>query len=92
MRVRFTENFDYTPASDPRILVEYKSGHELTVKREAGLAAIAAGKAQGLPSPKRAAVAKPTSPKPARSKPAPQKAAAVPTVETDAAAPSDAQA
>lgn len=90
MRVRFTENFDYTPASDPRILIEYKAGHELTVKREAGLAAIAAGRAEELPAPKRAATAKPTLSKPLRTKraaPPVPAAAQAPTT-----APSDAEA
>jgi hypothetical protein len=92
MRVRFTENFDYTPSSDPRILVEYKSGHELTVKREAGLAAIAAGKAQELPAPKKATVAKASPPKSARTKSAAVKAATVPAVEASTGAPTDAEA
>lgn len=88
MRVRFTENFDYTPASDPRILIEYKAGHELTVKREAGLAAIAAGRAEELPAPKRA-TAKPTLSKPLRTKRA---ASPVPAAAAPTTAPSDAEA
>lgn len=90
MRVRFTDDFDYTPAYDPRILVAYKAGHELTVKREAGLAAIAAGKAEELPAPKRAATAKPTPPKPLRTKraapPVPAAAQAATTAPSDAEA------
>lgn len=89
MRVRFNENFDYTPASDPRILIEYKAGHELTVKREAGLAAIAAGRAEELPAPKRAATAKPTPSKSLRTKRA---ALPVPAAEAPTTAPSDAEA
>lgn len=53
MRVRFTDDFDYTPADDHRILVEYRKGHELTVKREAGEAAVAAGKAVEVEAPVR---------------------------------------
>jgi len=53
MRVRFTDDFDYTPADDHRILIEYRKGHELTVKREAGEAAVAAGKAVEIKTPVR---------------------------------------
>lgn len=45
MRVRFTKDFDYTPSQERRVTIAYKAGHELTVKREAGEAAIAAGRA-----------------------------------------------
>jgi hypothetical protein len=45
MRVKFTEDFDYTPSRERRVTVAYKAGMELTVKREAGTAAIALGRA-----------------------------------------------
>lgn len=45
MRVRFTKDFDYTPTGERRVTIAYKAGHELTVKREAGEAAVAAGRA-----------------------------------------------
>ena len=53
MRVRFTDEFDYTPSADHRILIEYRKGHELTVRREAGEAAVAAGKAVEIKAPVR---------------------------------------
>lgn len=53
MHVRFTDDFDYTPSDDHRILIEYRKGHELTVRREAGEAAIAAGKAVEIKAPVR---------------------------------------
>lgn len=46
MRVRFTKDYDYTPSGERRVLIAYKAGMELTVKREAGEAAIAAGRAK----------------------------------------------
>lgn len=45
MRVRFTHDYDYTPSGERRVTIAYKAGQELTVKREAGEAAVAAGKA-----------------------------------------------
>ncbi|ALJ08237.1 hypothetical protein [Brevundimonas sp. DS20] len=53
MRVRFTDDFPYTPADNHRVLIEYRKGHELTVKREAGEAAVAAGKAVEVKAPAR---------------------------------------
>lgn len=53
MRVRFTDDFDYTPSDDHRILIEYRKGHELPVRREAGEAAVAAGKAVEVKVPVR---------------------------------------
>ena len=55
MRVRFTDDFPYTPTDDHRILIEYRKGHELTVKREAGEAAVAQGKAVAVKAPSRKA-------------------------------------
>lgn len=46
MRVMFTADFDYTPSAERRVTIAYKAGQELTVKREAGEAAIAAGRAE----------------------------------------------
>lgn len=46
MRVRFTKDYDYTPSQERRVTIAYKEGMELTVKREAGEAAIAAGRAE----------------------------------------------
>lgn len=90
MRVRFKDDFNYTPAADRRVLVEYKAGHELTVKREAGLAAIAAGKAEEMPAAKRAA---PEPAKPARvRRPAPAKSAPVGAAGPSDTASSDAEA
>lgn len=39
MRVRFTDDFDYMPSGSPRVLIAYRKGMDLTVKREAGEAA-----------------------------------------------------
>ncbi|WP_019279699.1 hypothetical protein [Rhizobium grahamii] len=44
MRVRFSHDFDYKPTLQATI--GYKAGMELTVKRECGEQAIAAGKAK----------------------------------------------
>ena len=46
MRIKFTADFDYTPSAERRVTIAYKAGQELTVKREAGEAAIAAGRAE----------------------------------------------
>jgi len=46
MRVRFTKDYDYTPSQERRVTIAYSAGQELTVKREAGEAAIAAGRAE----------------------------------------------
>lgn len=46
MRVKFSKDFDYTPSQERRVLIAYKAGMELTVKREAGEAAVAAGRAE----------------------------------------------
>lgn len=52
MRVRFLKDFDYSPLDDLRITVAYRAGEEpLTVKREAGLAAVAAGRAEEVAEP-----------------------------------------
>ena len=54
MRVRFKRDRNWTPPEDPRILVAFspKGGADgdgaYTVRREAGEAAIAAGKAEDL--------------------------------------------
>lgn len=53
MRVHFTSDYDYVPSDEPRVTIAYKAGMELTVKREAGEAAVAAGKAEELAPPKR---------------------------------------
>ncbi|HYC66647.1 hypothetical protein [Brevundimonas sp.] len=51
MRVRFTADFDYTPSGERRVTIAYRAGMELTVKREAGEAAVRAGKAEELSDP-----------------------------------------
>lgn len=52
MRVRFLKDYDYTPLDDFRITVAYKASNEpLTVKREAGEAAIKAGRAEEVVDP-----------------------------------------
>jgi hypothetical protein len=48
MRVRFTSSFDWTPPEDRRITLAFKAGAELTVRRECGKDAVAAGKAVDL--------------------------------------------
>jgi hypothetical protein len=48
MRVRFIADYDYTPSRERRVTIAYKAGSELTVKREAGEAAIAAGAAEEI--------------------------------------------
>lgn len=44
MRVRFTSDFDYKPTK--QTTVAYQAGMEMTVKRDCGEKAIAAGKAE----------------------------------------------
>lgn len=51
MRVRFSHDFDYTPSGEPRVTIAYLAGMEETVKREAGEAAVAAGKAVEIAHP-----------------------------------------
>lgn len=54
MKVRFTENYDYTPTEEPRITVAFRAdGGPLgdgtyTVRKECGQKAVAAGKAEDL--------------------------------------------
>lgn len=43
MRIKFIGDYDYTPSGERRVTIAYKAGMTLTVKREAGEAAIAAG-------------------------------------------------
>lgn len=45
MRVKFTDDYRYVPTEDRRVTVRFKKGYEGTVRREAGEAAVAAGKA-----------------------------------------------
>ena len=47
--VRFIADFDYRPTKT--VVVAYKAGMELTVKRDCARQAIAAGKAIGLKTP-----------------------------------------
>jgi hypothetical protein len=53
MRVRFTRDFDYSPSAAPGAIIAYRAGTEQTVKREAGLAAIAKGRAVKVAAPGR---------------------------------------
>lgn len=46
MRVRFIGDFDYTPSGERRVTIAFKAGMVLTVKREAGEAALALGLAE----------------------------------------------
>lgn len=48
MRVKFTKDYDYTPTGERRVTIAYKAGMDLTVKREAGEAAVAAGAAREI--------------------------------------------
>lgn len=48
MRVRFVADFDHRPSGARHVVVAFKAGHELTVTREAGRAAIEAGKAKEI--------------------------------------------
>ncbi|MVB04165.1 hypothetical protein GN325_20590 [Agrobacterium vitis] len=46
MRVRFLEDYDYSPSGlGNRVTIAYKAGMDLVVKKECGQAAISAGKA-----------------------------------------------
>lgn len=46
MKVRFTADFDYTPTARRQVTFAYKAGPDtITVKRECGEQAVAAGKA-----------------------------------------------
>ena len=49
MRIKFNANYDYTPSGERRVTIAYKAGTTLTVKREAGEAAIAAGAGVEVP-------------------------------------------
>lgn len=51
MRVTFKKDYDYTPSAERRVTIAYKAGDELTVKREAGEAAVAAGAAVEIDAP-----------------------------------------
>lgn len=46
MRVKFSRDYDYTPSAERRVTIAYKAGMEITVKREAGEAAVKAGAAE----------------------------------------------
>lgn len=48
MRVRFLSDYDYTPSEERRVTYAFTAGSEVTVKREAGDAAIAAGAAEEI--------------------------------------------
>lgn len=48
MRVRFTQDFKWTPKRERRTTIAYKSGMEETVTRACGEAAVAAGKAEEI--------------------------------------------
>lgn len=50
--VRFTADFDWKPT--PRSVIAYKAGHELSVTKRCADAAVAAGKAEAVPTPSRA--------------------------------------
>ena len=50
MRVKFLADYDYTPSLERRTTIAYFAGQELTVKRECGEAAVAAGKAEEVES------------------------------------------
>jgi hypothetical protein len=58
MRVRFVDQFDYRPSGDPRVTLRFRAdgGAEkdgvYTVKRECGLAAVAAKKAVIVRAPR----------------------------------------
>lgn len=52
MWVRFIEDYDCTPELDRRRTVAFKRGMRVSVKRECGDAAIAAGKAEKCSSPR----------------------------------------
>ncbi|WP_071201832.1 hypothetical protein [Agrobacterium vitis] len=54
MRVRFLEDYDYKPTRQTTI--GYKSGMEMTVKKDCGLKAIEAGKAVEISAPPRSQV------------------------------------
>lgn len=57
MRVKFSENYDYVPSEEPRVLLAYRADGGAnkdgvyTVKRECGEAAVKAGKAVEVADP-----------------------------------------
>lgn len=53
MNVRFTEDFDYTPATGPQTTTAYKAGWSGPVPTPCGRRAIAKGKAVEVPAPSR---------------------------------------
>jgi len=54
MHVRFTEDFDYTPATGPQTTTAYKAGWSGPVPTPCGRRAIARGKAEAVDAPPRA--------------------------------------
>ncbi len=53
MHVKFTEDFDWVPPEAPRSCVAYKAGWSGSVRRACGEAAIAAGRAVKIATPRR---------------------------------------
>ena len=53
MRVLFSQDFDWTPPEQPLVTIAALAGEEKTVRRAMGEAAVAAGKGQEVPAPKR---------------------------------------
>lgn len=53
MHVRFTTDFDWVPPEAPRSCIAYKAGWSGSVRQACGEAAIAAGRAVKVPTPRR---------------------------------------
>jgi len=46
MRVKFIDDYRYVPKEDRRVTIRFKKGYEGTVRKDAGEAAVAEGKAE----------------------------------------------
>lgn len=57
MRVKFRRERNWTPPEERRITVKYRAGQEYTVKRDWGIALVAAGDAEEVDAPGRDAQA-----------------------------------
>lgn len=53
MWVRFSRPYDYTPSRERRVTIAYPAGFSGSVRRECGAAAVAAGAAVEIDTPKR---------------------------------------
>ena len=53
MHVKFSADHDYTPSENPRVTIAYRAGWSGTVRNECGVAAVQAGRATEIKTPRR---------------------------------------